>query len=110
VGAWEAIRDFILRKIIIKDLNIYRKEVRKCLEVDGFRIVNDNQNFMYAVRTKGRVHISDHFYTVYSKGCALICPGYELPFPFSYVLSKKLKIGAKEQGGITNKVIKKSPI
>jgi len=98
VGVWEIYRDFKLRPVRVNNLDTFRKIMRKYLEVDGFRIEKDNEKLMYAVRAKNRVHISDQFYAVYSKGFAFICPVYELPFPFSYILSNKLERSAHEAG------------
>jgi len=96
VGVWEVTRDFRLRRISIDSLASFRSKIRKRLELDGFRVENDNKNFMYAVRTQGRVHISDQFYAVYTKGGAFICSVYELPFPFSYYLSKKMERACRD--------------
>lgn len=95
-GVWEVVRDFRLREIGISSLVSFRSSMRKRLELDGFRVENDSKNFMYAVRTQGRVHISDQFYAVYTKGGVLICPAYELPFPFSYYLSKKMERACRD--------------
>lgn len=77
-------------KLRIANSSEFKISVVETLEELGFKVTNNNNNFLAATCTQNRVNISDNFYAVYTKSAVLIFCICELPFPFSLIKSKSV--------------------